>query len=164
MSEKPPSSRLCAFCGYDTMGVAERGTFVCPECGKHLDAVHGPFLKGPATGGKHTIAIITPALVASGAIALECAILAACVALSLSGNSLREISPLLAFIIAFVILATFSVGLGYTFRTTDAIKSAYVPRRLHERWWWYNFAILGAYVLILLLTLLAMAIVAMIVT
>lgn len=163
MNENPPSSRLCASCGYDTAGVSERGTFACPECGKDLSAVHGPFLKGPAVGGKHIITIITPALIASGAIALEFAVLAACVALSFSGKALREVSPLLVLIVAFIMLATFGVGLGYTVRASDAIKMAYVPRRLHERWWWYNVAVFGVVALIIVLTLMALASVASIV-
>lgn len=161
MDGNSSTSRLCVFCGYDTTGVAAAGTFACPECGKHLDAVHGPFLKGPVAGKKHLIAISIPALVAAGVISLEFALLAACMALRSTQDLIQEIAPLLALILAFLMLTTFAIGLGYTFRTTDSIKSAYVPRRLHERWWWYNLAVLSAFVLIVAMTILAIVIVAL---
>ena len=145
MGGNASTPRRCAFCGYDTTGVAAAGTFACPECGTHLDAVHGPFLKSNGRFAGHVLKIAAPALVTGAVLVAAIFALMGCLAWKTSGAFASEVAPLVALIVVIVMLAGLAVGLGYAFRATDALKLAYVPRQSGERWWWYNIAVISGF-------------------
>lgn len=142
MSEKPPSSRRCAFCGYDTKGVAAQGRYPCPECGTEFDTTLGPFLSQPRPLSSHLIAVFLPAVLAGGALCVEVTGIAGCL-----GASIRASDQFALFICGFVILATLAIGFRHSLRAAVAIRNAYVPGRVAERCWWYVPAVVSAYFL-----------------
>lgn len=134
MDKRLPSSRRCAFCGYDTTGIAVVGCFKCPECGKELDVSAGPYLKGGPITTRSIGVTVLPSVAAGVLLALE--FIATLQSVSSSAGQWPGARAMLIVAAYLVIagIATVALGLLFTVRTVNGLLHQYVPRHDSRLW------------------------------